>query len=95
MTNFHIESTIIERLREQDLNATDLLQAHAKKRKNEAIIEYEIDDGLIKLMKKHDIDIVLEILAAIRKDIEMHGKGFEVKIVKKEQNETDNRMGRR
>lgn len=91
---YRIESKIIETLKERDLNATDLLQIHAKKRKNEAIIEYEIDDGLIKLMKKHDIDVVLEILAAIRKDIEMHGKGFEVKIVKKEQNETDNRLER-
>ena len=85
MTKFCVEDIFIEELKEQDLNAADLLQERAKKQKTEVTIEYEIDDGLLTLMKKHDIDVVLEILDAIRKDIEMHGKEFEVKVIRKKE----------
>lgn len=94
MINFCVQDIFKEELKERDLNAIDLLQIYATEQEDELIIEYEIDDGLITLMETHNIDVVLEILAAIQKDVEMHGEGFEVKIVKKEQNETDNRLER-
>lgn len=86
MTKFYVENTIVERLREQGLNTLDLLQERVKKQENkEIVIEYEIDVEFLKLMKKHDIDVVSEILVAIQKDIEMHGKGFKVKISRKKE----------
>lgn len=86
MTKFCVEDILIEELREQDLNAADLLKNCAKKQENkEIVIECEIDDEFIKLMKRHNIDVVSEILDAIRKDIEMHGEKFEVKVIRKKE----------
>ena len=81
---YRIESTVIEELRERDLNINHLLKTYIKKQKKKTVIEYQINNKLIVHAKEqYGIDIEAEMIAAIQKDIEMHGEEFEVVIRRK------------
>lgn len=66
MTKFCVEDIIVERLKEQDLNATDLLQTHANVRKHKAkedILRATEDlNKVIKILEDNDIMTAMEII---------------------------------
>lgn len=85
MTKFYIEDIFIEELKEQNLNAIDLLQTHAKKQKKQQVVIFDIGDETIEELKRIGIiNIEQEIIDAIQKNANEHGETIEI-IRKKKQ----------
>lgn len=58
MTKFYVEDTVIEKLREQDLNIDVLLQKYAKKQKTEIVRRVVEDEEFIMTYFDDKIEIV-------------------------------------
>lgn len=81
---YRIESKIVEKLKEEGLNATDFLRKHAKERKSETerrVVYYEITDELLAELKVIGIDAERDVIAAIQHAAS--NIGSEVKILRK------------
>ncbi len=92
---YRIESKIVEKLKEEGLNATDLLQAHAKNNREQTKTiktikaTYYIDNETREKLIEAGID-EKELLVALKKCFD----GCDV-IIEKKRDEQDNWMGRR
>jgi len=92
---YRIESTIVEELKEKGLNATDLLQAHAKNNKEQTktikiTYHYYIDNETQEKLIEAGIDDMEELKAALLKcfgDVDV--------TIEKNRDEQDNWMDRR
>lgn len=81
---YRIENTIVEKLNEEGLNATDFLRKHAKERKSETerrVVYYEITDEFLAELKVIGIDAERELIAAIQHVA--NNIGSEIKILRK------------
>ncbi|KKL82644.1 hypothetical protein LCGC14_1982670 [marine sediment metagenome] len=82
MTKFCVEDILIEELKEQGLNVTDLFQAHVKNnRKQTKIVKitYYIDNETQEKLIEAGIDDMEELLAALEKCLD----GCDIIIEKK------------
>ncbi|KKL10797.1 hypothetical protein LCGC14_2552220 [marine sediment metagenome] len=84
---YRIESTIVEKLKEQELNATDLLCEHAKNRKSKTeskVIYYEISDEILAKLKIVGINAEQELIDSIQAAVHDMGGG-EIKIIRRKE----------
>ena len=64
---YRIESTILEKLKEQDLRIDDLLRTHAKKQPRSINVTYYIDNTLRGHLIEAGIDDIEELKIALEK----------------------------
>jgi len=83
---YRIESKIVEELKEQDLNAIDLLQEHAKKNNKSdldgGVIYYEITDEILAKLKIVGIDGEKDLIDSIQAAVHNMGYG-DIEIVRR------------